>query len=1065
MMLMVSSGRLRRAGLRAGFLAGCCGAAILAVPAVAQEAPADVPLEEIVVTGSRIARPELESPIPVVVLTAEQMALEGETNVSEALDTLPALSNSISSEQSVLDGAAVGVATLDLRGLGVDRTLVLVNGRRHVAGVPGSAAVDINSIPEALIERVDVLTGGASAIYGGDAVTGVVNFVLKRNFEGVEASAQITAPEEEGGIVHTFDLTMGRNFGPDDRANLTASFSHAYDEGVRAGERGFSRNRGRADDYPNPALFFQPGELTQEIIDAGFAIGDSILDAVDAGLTVPQSLIDRTEGAPSRVIRRRPTFSISSFDGRIGFGNADSFDYGDPAFDAFVDLDNDGNPDCAEPTVESNAGYGCLVFDPALNNVRPFQNGAAAGGFNQFDNPDGAGSQVDRESIIPRNERLIGNLMGSYEVSPAFRPFFEAKFASVTTHYYSSTGAFNDAVPIALDNPYLPTALLTEINEFLAANPDFDASTAKVTVSRDFPELSARPNRIERETIRLVGGFDGEFDNGWTYELAANWGQTKEDSYGNQRIEDRFYAAVDAVRDPATGNIVCRSSLTGSRELSVSPFPFYAGEISTFDPLDGTCQPLNIFGQGNASAEAIDFVAYQQHDESTIEQFVLSGFLSGDSAALFELPGGPLAFAIGGEYRDEQSEYIPDELADTGLLFDSDPAITEGGYDVWGVSLELSAPLLRDLPFVQFLAVDGAVRYDEYSTDVGGAWTYKVGGTYQPADFLSIRGGLNRTIRAPNIAELFSPLSSAFFRPVDPCDANEINQGPAPENRLANCRADGIPEGYTDPLSARFRGESGGNPDLTEETSDSWTVGAVFQPDFVPGLTVTVDYWDITIDDAIVAVSAQDIVDGCYDADSLENPFCDLIGRNRESGSPQFLGLNFLRQTQVNFASLEAAGVDWDVRYTFDLADIGINDDSSLTLGVRGTYMDKLVRYASVANPNAADDELGELERPQWAFNTNVQYRRDRLTLNWSTFWEESTYLRGVEADDFERFAPYETGNTWVHNLSAAFELTEQVRFIAGVNNLTDEKPFLTEFSIPVSARGRSYFLRATASF
>jgi outer membrane receptor protein involved in Fe transport len=434
--------------------------------------------------------------------------------------------------------------------------------------------------------------------------------------------------------------------------------------------------------------------------------------------------------------------------------------------------------------------------------------------------------------------------------------------------------------------------------------------------------------------------------------------------------------------------------------------------------------------------------------------------LTGDSGPWFELPGGPVGMVVGAEWRQEKSRFVNDEYAveGYGFQFAADSNVT-GKFDVTEAFVEVSMPLLADLPFFDRLTLDASYRTGEYSLS-GTAEAWKVGVVWAPIEDVRIRANLAETIRAPNIGELFTPETASTFRPVDPCDQANRNSGPSPANRAANCTKDGIPASFTDPLTARFTGVFSGNPNLDPETSESYTVGLILMPRFLPGFTASFDYWNIEIANAVASISAQNIVDGCYDAPSLDNQFCKLFTRNRNAGSPTFLGFNFLRQTSVNFAGLEVSGVDFDLNYRLETETNG-----GFTFGVSGSYLEKRDNFEFFGEPNRANPEKLELNNPEWVVNATVGWKKGPLgvAVN-STWWDQQLY-RVVEIetknDTFEPFAPA----VWVHNLSASYELNESVTLFGGINNLADERPFRTEYSIPVSAVGREVFLRASMKF
>ena len=396
-----------------------------------------------------------------------------------------------------------------------------------------------------------------------------------------------------------------------------------------------------------------------------------------------------------------------------------------------------------------------------------------------------------------------------------------------------------------------------------------------------------------------------------------------------------------------------------------------------------------------------------------------------------------------------------DGLAQNSLVFD--PATlnnnSNGEYDVWELFGEVSLPILQGVTFAEELTVDAAARYSDYDT-IGSTWTWSVGGSWSPWTDLRFRGTVSKAVRAPNIFELFEPDQGAFFRPDDPCDQAVLDALNNPV-REATCRADGIPVGYNDPLSARFSGVVSGNEDLEEEEADTWTVGFVFTPDFFQGFTASVDYWNIEIDNAIEGVDDQDIVDNCYDSTGFPNQFCDLFSRNRDDTSAQFLGFNFLRQTQLNFGSIESEGVDFSTQYAFAL---GEND---ILLSVGGSWVDNLDYYFDPADSSVVDPELGEIQRPEWAGNGMIEFRRGPLTARWHTLYQDEQALRAVEIEDYQ--VNYGdagiASDVWVHDISGSWDFDERWQLYGGVNNLTDEEPFITEQAWPVNPRGRYFFL------
>lgn len=378
-------------------------------------------------------------------------------------------------------------------------------------------------------------------------------------------------------------------------------------------------------------------------------------------------------------------------------------------------------------------------------------------------------------------------------------------------------------------------------------------------------------------------------------------------------------------------------------------------------------------------------------------------------------------------------------------------------------------PLLRDTPFAHELTVGAAGRYADYST-VGGTFTWNVNAVYAPVRDIRFRGTYARAIRAPNIAELFSPAQGATFRPSDPCDL--VNRGLNP-NRAANCLAAatalGIPNPaqflatYNDPLTGRFSGTSGGNPNLRRETATTWSVGSVIQPRWVRGLTLSADYYSIRINDAISAVSAQDIVNTCYDNITFPNQFCALFRRNGPAAGPATFGFNFLQQTQLNFGRIETSGIDFSVNYNFN-----IGASTKVNLGVSGNWTEKVDRFFDPGNPNLVNPALREQSVPEFSGVVTANVSRGPLSLNYSLQYIQSTAAAGVI--QIERIQA-EFGNAgfapdyYVQNLSVGIEVNKKFSFYAGVNNLTDLQPYLASSAYPVSGVGRYVFAGVRTRF
>ncbi|QZH73862.1 MAG: TonB-dependent receptor [Erythrobacter sp.] len=1082
--------------------------------ALAQESGGQEASDEstIVVTGSRIQRDANEAaPSPIATVSSDDIRNTGVIDATDALREIPALANSGTVGDSLQNGeGGVGQATLNLRGLGAVRTLVLVDGRRHVSGVSGSQIVDVSSIPTALIERVEVLTGGASAVYGADAVTGVVNYVLMDDFTGFEIDAVGGLSADGDGFTGSIDGAIGFDL-PNNRGNITLAMGYSHTEELLQGDRAFYANNGQFNTgttYPSPLRRFQKGDLgtgtpnfsnyysiDNGLLPFGFSIPDAadfIADYEATFGTTPTltqtelALIDRAANAPALAYQSDPRFAISS-----GAGLIFRRDFG--FFEA--DINNNGINDCQESFIGLTGfgGGGCYVSTPD-GGVKIFEDGIIASSSNQFGG-DGAPERLSGASLIPSNERIYANILANFAVSDGVELFLDAKYVNSVTGSQNPYNTFYDSLLIFADNPYIPAAIQADADE-----------AGGLRVSRDFTDLGLARQIAERETYRLVGGLRGDFGAGneFSWEVSANWGRF-ESTIENENtvLYDRLFASIDAVDEgefltgTPNGNVVCRSDLDPeARHPGSQFFPVIERGFFTFNPGDGSCRPASLFnGEQSVSQEAVDFITATTTNRAALEQFVVNATLVGDTSSFFEMPGGPIGFAVGAEYREESSSFAFDPLTlgiapidtpdiDAGqfigdvsdnqqLIFDAQTRTfnTGGSFDVAEAFAEINIPILADVPFFEVLEVSGAARYSEYST-VGDTFTWSLSGIWAPIEDIRFRGTYSQAVRAPNISELFDPQQGTTFRPSDPCDASQIDvlDAAAAQLRQANCIAafqalgasaedysTGGVYDYEDPLTARFSGTSGGNPNLSEETAKTYTFGTVITPRFIPGLVVSVDYYNIEIEDAIAAVSSQDIVNSCYDAAGFPNQFCDLFTRNGTEGSPTFLGFTFLEQTQLNFGRIETAGIDGAVAYSFDIGEFDIGARAAVN------WVDYIDRFFDPTDPTANNPGLREEQRPEWAGVGSLSVGYGPITLRYGLQYVDSTAFAGIEIETAEAQvgAAGFADEYFIHDVSLTYD-ADEFSVYGGVNNLTDEQPYPTNFSYPVNPYGTYFFLGVT---
>jgi iron complex outermembrane receptor protein len=1009
--------------------------AALAV-AVATAAPAvsaQEQLEEVIVTGSRIpVDSNAISSVPIQAVSEEDIRNSGEINIADIVADIPALVSSLTAENS-----STGANSLNLRGLGGSRTLTLVNGRRHVAGFRGSQAVDVGSIPRALVKSVEVTTGGASAVYGADAVTGVVNFILKDDFEGLQIDLATGRPERGAGETTVLDIAWGTNFA-DGRGNAVLTVSAEDDGGILYGERSWSRNNGIATTLNNP-----------------------------------------DPNGPPRAVVSDPRYWLTSHEGSIapGFGGRG---------DIYVDINGNGIADCQE-SEGGRVGYlaGCWLTN-ADGSVRVNQDGVLIDGLFGTGG-DGAYADHNSDTLYPETDRQVVNFNVSYEFSDSLRGFLETKYVKAETNTFSEYDGFFDTLEITPDNPYLPAELQPVMDQ-----------VGYLIFTKDALDWHEDGSEYTRETTRVVAGLEWQPSEDHVVEFAVNQGIFEQKSESTSILLDRFYAAMDTVAD-ANGNPVCRSDLDPTAAYPIDYFAwangytegsFYSDRYYTFTPGDGQCQPLNPFGTYAASPEAQDFITERLTNELEVEQFVLNITAVGSFDVLSGLLDGPIGYAAGLEYRDESSDNQLDPLT-LGILpagtsftpgvqvsevspwlfgftsFDNTQQFnTSGDYDVTDVFAEIRLPIFADRSFTRELTVDAAVRQADYST-LGEATSWKFGATWAPIDEIRFRYTTSEAVRAPNISELYDPRLPIFInKNEDPCDALRINEGSSV--REANCaaalQAIGVANSaiyneageyaWANPLTARFNGVSGGNPNLGVETADTDTIGLVLTPSFIEGLTITVDYWDVAIEDAISAVGAGDILKGCYDSTNYPSlGFCDAFTRRADGG------LNFLETGQINFANLEAEGFDVSASYEFAV------DDYLIGLRVTGSHQDQLNRFFNPLDAADVDPEIQEIQRPKTTATLGASVEYGALTVGMQTVYQSKQGVDEIEevlglGDNQALYGDAGFFESMViTDLNANYRYSDELSFFAAINNVTDEEPYATQNAWPVGPRGRTFIL------
>jgi iron complex outermembrane receptor protein len=968
---MTRNPKVRRA-VRLALLMGGTTALLANSAAFAQEQDAaEKPMEEVVVTGSRIVSTNLDSPSPVQSISSEDIAKTGTVNLQELLLKNPTFGTPLLSRtNSNFLTSGAGVSTVDLRNLGVDRTLTLVNGRRFVSGLPGSAAVDYNTIPAQFIERVDVLTGGASAVYGSDAVAGVVNIILKKNFEGVAFDGQYGETSQGDNQETQFGITFGTNTA-DGRGNVMAHVGYTKQGEVMSADR-------------------------------------------------PRSAVDQVSTGAA-----------------ISGEAADMFDITRPFYSSFA-------PQGRFFTTNRAAGIstGSFTYDAAGNVIPWSTNGSATLA------PTGFNRSAYRTIAVPIERYLFAG-RGSFEFTEGHSAFFEGTYASSNStsklEPYPMQSldvyAVNGQVPeeflvngVMTRNPIVPNVLYN-------ASTDTDGDGARdFNFTKRMADFGGRGNNAKRDTFRVVGGLEGAFaDDKWHYEGFYAFGQTKEaQTSGGQINVLNFRSALEAIPDAGDvdgdGNrteAICRDAI--AREQG--------------------CVPVNVFGFNSMSPEAVNYIQAPGSLATFTSQRVLGASLSGE---VFDLPAGPFAIAVGAEYREEFSSSEFDPLTQAGLNAGNAIPPTQGEFDVREAYLEMNVPILKELPFADSLSFRGAVRASDYST-VGNTLSWNAGLEWSPIPSLRFRATKALATRAPNINELYSPPSQTFpTGVVDPCagvtatssDAASLACRAAPGVN-ANIAANG---GVFTLSQADFQGISGydrGNPDLTEEEGDSWTIGVVIQPEEIAVLDkfdFTVDYYKIDISDAIVQTDRNFILNQCYGGGNAS--FCNFVTRRPTAiGANSAGSIEFLDAGVTNSGGEFAEGIDLTVGFNTPIGPGKFNAQLSYT---------HLLDHYVIPLPDEDKDQLsGEVGDSDDKAYLSLGYNIGKFggTL-------QTTYISSAVLDDgFLAAYDLEPGSVGIPSalyLDAQFTWSpgDAYQVFLGVNNLTDEEPPLVISGLPGDVTG-----------
>ena len=971
-------------------LAGVAVAMASSTAAFAQTAEDDAAADQtIVVTGSLIRNPNLEQANPVNVTTSDAIELKQSNTAEEVLREVPGIVPNIGTAVNNGNG---GSSYVDLRGLGSNRNIVLLDGNRIVpADLAGR--VDLNNIPLALVSRVDALTGAAVTTYGADAITGVVNFVTKKDFAGVDLSVgdQITG-KGDGNYLRA-DLTIGANF-DDGRGNAVLSIGYQDSDPVYQGDRDFSV----------------------------FGIDSYSGTLGGSGTTVP-----------SRITGTRGLIAGTT------------------------------TPD----TNGANVNGGTRQVDPATGLARSTYAFFNFNPYNIFQTP------FKRYNIFAQ---------ANYEISDSVEVYTRGLFSKNTIDtIIAPSGSFGGSVTMNLNNPYMPATLRSQFCAFNTAtggayvplySPAICAAAATATgpsdpnyrtvtfnLSRRAVEVGPRISNYASTVFDYRVGARGSIGSSINWDLSGSYGESdKIQAIKNYTLQSRWRQAL------------------------------LANNTTTCITNTGGCVPVNPFGPvGSISAAAADFLSDDSTTQVKTSLAQVRGVVSGDLGVSSPGASEPVGFAVGAEYRKYSARQASDVLAKTpGELGGAGGAAPDifGGYEVYEGYGELIAPLLEDKAFAKSLTLEAGARYSSQKINGGGTnndWTYKVGLSWEPVDDVKLRGNYARAVRAPNISELFSPVSTGLTSlSTDPC------AGSAPvsnANLRAVCLAQGAPAGtigsILNPTAAQANSTGGGNINLAPEKATTWTVGAVFQPQALPGFSLSVDYYNIKVTDEIGAPTSGDVMAACFGSPapsaitsaSASNPLCTAIRRNPVTGGldgdpATTLGLP---QTLSNSGRLKTDGIDLIANYAKDLGLAKWSSGLVLNYAISQTF------NANVNSPLNTDRECVGYYSANCGFTGSMQPKwqiswRNTFTfgkLDASLLWRHISGMQ-QEPDDVAGSGPafagqlpvgfgYREGETvnfgkigaydWF-DLSLRFNVNDNLTFTAAVQNLFDKDPPVVGSSI-----------------
>ncbi len=989
------------------------GAAVATVTAMAPAFAQDK-VEKVVVTGSRIPQKGLTASSPVSTITNTEQRLQGTTSSEELLNSLPQV---LANQGAEVSNGSSGTATVDLRGIGPQRTLILINGRRLNPASSTQPTADLNNIPIAMVERVEVLTGGASAVYGADAVAGVVNFIYRRNFEGVEVGAQYRITDHDNddsvsrALIRTASLANPNEFRvPDEHVN-DGRIVQVY------GIMGAGTDDGKG----NVTLFAQYRHAEPVLqSERDFSACSISTNGGGAGVHVCQG-------------------SSNS-----AFGRLASFDLPVP-------------PPDPDPTTPVNEADGLLAaFRLArIQTADGSANTLFSGALHNFN--------FGPQNYLQRpDERYVLGAVGHYELAAGADLYGEFQFNDDrTVAQIASSGLFRGSglargnYTINCDNPFMTPAGVAVGNRPLDIFCLFPGSTlgatgqATLDIGRRFTEAGPRQDDFRHSSFRGVVGLKGTFDDiGWDYDVSAQFGQTVQSrTYSNDMSLSRIAKSLQVVdTDPGPGvTPACKSVVDGS---------------------DLLCVPFDIFRTGSLNQALLNYLTAPGFQIGTTSEWVVNGSMNGELGIIFPWASTPISAAVGSEYRQEKLEHRVDIAFSTGdLAGQGGPTPSVGGsFDVIEAFGEVVVPIVEDAPWIKLLELNGGYRISDYE-NAGITHTFKYGATWMPGDDLRFRGSFQRAVRAPNIVELFSPSFFSLWGGQDPCASTTTSP---PAFNAAQCANLGLSPAQIATFasspnfscpSAQCASRLAGNQNLKPEESDTTSFGLVFTPTFLKGFNASLDYYDIFVDKVSGVIPQAVILTTC-----ATNPAAAICSRiNRAAGSGVLFGAGFIDSPTENLGSIATTGIDVDANYRLDLGDLGM-DNNTLVFNLQGT---RVLTHEAEPLPGGAIYDCVGLYGPTCGVTVGsaspIADWRHKFRATWGTPWDMNFSLawRRISGTKYEGNDPQPSLNNGVGNTADAtipaynyfdiafdWSLTDNIKLTGGINNVGDKDPPILDSNI-----------------